>query len=100
MNILTVVVFILSLIVGFVVSLLIWAKQQRESSQLDWLEAVFVSVAGMVILIGWIGVLLASFGVFSLVAITVIIFLFMGGLFWWKRPFWSFGGFGINHDIE
>lgn len=87
MSFLTIALFGLSLIVGFAVSLLMWAKQYKMLPQIDWLEAIFVSVMGMVILVGWIGVLLASFGIFSLFAIASVIFLLVGWVFWYKRQF-------------
>lgn len=66
------------------VLLLIWAK---HAPQLDWLEAGFVSLLGTVILTGWLGTTLVSFGAFSLLKVTVGLFLAAAGLFLWQRPF-------------
>ncbi len=83
----SIIFFGASSIAGFVVLLLIWAKHQSERPQIDWLTAVFLSLVGLTVVIGWSGVLLASFGVFSLTAIAVILFLAVGGAIWWLRPF-------------
>lgn len=79
--------FSVSFMTGFVVSLLVWSKRQTAQSRIDWLEAVFLAFVGMVILVGWSGVILASFGVFSLNILSVILLLVAGGVVWWQRPF-------------
>lgn len=67
-----------------VVLLLIWA---RRAPQLDWLEAGFVSLLGTIILTGWLGTTLVSLGAFSLLNVTIGLFLATGSLFVWQRPF-------------
>ncbi len=66
------------------VFLLVWAK---FSPELDWLEAGFVSLIGSVIFIGWSGTILVTFGGFSLVAVTLGLFLAATGLYFYQRPF-------------
>ena len=87
LNYFAIFLFGFGLITGFVVSLLVWSKRQTDQSHIDWLEAVFVAFVGLVILVGWSGVLLASFGVFSLNTISVIVLLVVCGVAWWQRPF-------------
>lgn len=87
LNYFAVFFFTFSLIIGFVVSLLVWNKRQTERSRTDWLEAVFVALVGLIVLVGWFGVLLASFGAFSLTILAVMLLAVAGGVVWWQRPF-------------
>ncbi|MCA9929686.1 MAG: glycosyltransferase family 39 protein [Anaerolineales bacterium] len=81
--------FASALIATMLTVLLIWSKHLRHhaSARLDWVEASFVALVMTVILTGWIGVLLVSFGLFSLAAIGGILWLVVTGLLWWQRPF-------------
>ncbi len=84
------ILFFVALAIGFVVFLQLWNKQQREQQAIDWLEAVFVTIVGLVVFIGWVGTLLASFGVFSVAGVSVVVLLTTGALWLWQRPFSSF----------
>ncbi len=86
-NYFSIIFFSISLTAGFIAFLLLWAKQQRDRPQLDWLTAVFLSLVGLIVIVGWSGVLLASFGIFSLTGIALVLLLAAAGLGWRLRPF-------------
>jgi 4-amino-4-deoxy-L-arabinose transferase-like glycosyltransferase len=85
---LTILLFLVGLALAFSVSLLVWAKRAgaHTSHALNWLEGVFVAFVGVVAFIGWVGVLLASFGHFSMMAVTAVLLLASGVLLVWQRP--------------
>lgn len=80
--------FLVGLVLSFGVSLLLWAKRTGAHTPhaLDWLEGIFVAFVGVVAFTGWIGVLLASFGKFSLGGVTIILFIVATVLGVWQRP--------------
>ena len=53
-----------------IAGLVLWSKASRLA--LDWLEACFLSSVGTVVALGWIGVVLATLGFFSVLALGVI----------------------------
>ena len=53
---------------------------------MGWFEVVFVSVVGVVVFVGWVGVILASFGVFSLTILSLILLAVAGMALWFQRP--------------
>lgn len=83
-----ILLFLTGVVVAVALSLLVWAKRVGTctSHSLDWLEGAFVSFAMVVIFTGWVGVLLASFGRFSLPGITAVLLIVSGLLFLWQRP--------------
>jgi len=85
------ILFVASLIVAWAASLAVWSKQQRSnvhlSPEMDWCKALFVSVVSVVVFVGWIGVILASLGFFSLLTLSVILLAAAGAVFWFQRPF-------------
>jgi hypothetical protein len=84
--------FIVSVSAAGAVSLTIWSEHRKSSppsswaSQMDWVEAVFVSLVGITVLAGWVGTILASLGVFSLPALSVIILTVAGIAIWLRWP--------------
>jgi len=77
----TTLLFCFSALIMFVIMWHTW--QQTET---DWLESTFVSTVSLIVLIGWISTILASFGIFSLGALAVIVLLLACGLFYWLHP--------------
>lgn len=85
---LTILFFLIGWTAAFAVSLLVWAKRTGAHSphKLDWLEGVFVALLIVVVFAGWVGVLLASFGQFSLMGLTAVLILTFGVVLVWQRP--------------
>lgn len=71
---------------GFWTFLLVWQKRQG-ARKVDWLESVFVSLVSLIVLFGWAGVFLASFGNFSLAGVALVGLAIILGVWWWQRPF-------------
>ncbi|NIV35645.1 MAG: hypothetical protein GWN58_41185 [Anaerolineae bacterium] len=88
----TVGLFIVSVSAAGAVSLVVWSEHRRLSppssraSEMDWLEAVFISLVGIAVFAGWIGTILASLGVFSVAALSVIILAGAGVVIWRRWP--------------
>jgi 4-amino-4-deoxy-L-arabinose transferase-like glycosyltransferase len=84
--------FIVSVMAAGAVSLMVWSEHRRLSvsssraSEMDWLEAVFVSLVGIAVFAGWVGTILASWGVFSLAALSVIMLAVAGAVIWLRWP--------------
>lgn len=83
-SVFSVVCFLFAFGCAWIVVLLVWAHSTKAS--LDWLEAGFVSLLSVVIFLGWVSVLLASFGQFSLGKLAIVLFGIAGGVFLWRRP--------------
>jgi hypothetical protein len=86
---LTILLFVMGLAAAFVVSLLVWSKRAGAATHhgLDWLEGVFVALVSVVAFAGWVGVLLASFGRFSLGGMTAVLLITSAIVGVWQRPF-------------
>ncbi|MCB8944617.1 MAG: glycosyltransferase family 39 protein [Ardenticatenaceae bacterium] len=80
----TIILFLFSLVGAFTFCLWLWAKW---ASQLDWLTGLFVAFISVVTFTGWVGVVLASFGHFSLGGVTAVLLITSLLLAAWQRPF-------------
>jgi 4-amino-4-deoxy-L-arabinose transferase-like glycosyltransferase len=61
----------------------VWSKTARGSSASpDWSLALFLAVVSVVIFVGWIGVILASFNLFSVGLISIALSVGAGLLVW------------------
>ena len=71
------------------VQLSLWSRYSANSGTptLSWFSGLFVSFVGTVILTGWIGVLLVSFGFFSLLNVSLGLLWVAVGIGVWQRPF-------------
>ncbi|MEM7331958.1 MAG: glycosyltransferase family 39 protein [Chloroflexota bacterium] len=74
------------------VQLALWSRMTYQvdgEPSLSWLMGLFLAFMGTVIFVGWTGVVLVSFGQFSLLNVTLAALFLGGGLWLWKRPFAS-----------
>lgn len=81
----TILFFIGSVSVAGWILLRVWSEV-AGLLRMDWLEGGFLAAVSLIICIGWIGVILASLGVFSLTAIALIVLLVSVGVLLWRRP--------------
>ncbi|MBK8987158.1 MAG: glycosyltransferase family 39 protein [Chloroflexi bacterium] len=88
---LVVLLFIAVFLLAVGAALLVWggrnAAEQTAAAPLDWLEALFAALMTVVTLTGWLAVLLASLGRFSLLTLALLLLVAMGVVWWWRRPF-------------
>ncbi|MBN2006000.1 MAG: glycosyltransferase family 39 protein [Anaerolineae bacterium] len=82
---LSIVFFLVAFVCASEVALLVWAKPSRLSPPLDWLEGSFLALVSVLIFLVWAGVLLASFGGFSLGALSGILLVMAAGVFLQQR---------------
>jgi 4-amino-4-deoxy-L-arabinose transferase-like glycosyltransferase len=87
-----IVLFIIGQLIAWGGFLLWWAGSQERVEPTavfptDWLEAGFASLMGAVVLTGWLAVLLASFGYFSLLRLALLLLVIGLLLLVWQRPF-------------
>jgi 4-amino-4-deoxy-L-arabinose transferase-like glycosyltransferase len=87
----TIILFLNSLIITLAAFALVWSKGSAKvpalGNHIDWCEAIFVTVVSVVVFVGWIGVILASIGLFSLVALSIALLLTSGAILWYGRPY-------------
>ena len=80
--------FLVSFGAVFMALLRLWLQFARPSTanaaSVDWLEALFLSLIGTVIFTGWIGVLWASVGWFSLMALALVLLPLAGCIGWFS----------------
>lgn len=79
-----------SMLLALITSAALWSKktqQQPHSPPLDWAEALFVSFISVVLVTGWVALIWASFGRFSLLAVSLSLLLVSGVIVGWQRPF-------------
>lgn len=82
-----IILFLLSVSVVWFVSLHMWARwHSSKLEKMDWVEGGFLSFVTLVILIGWISVILDSLGIFSLLWLSIILFIITGLAIWFQRP--------------
>lgn len=81
-----IVFFVAGAILAFFAVLSLWGKLSSDSS-LDWLEAVFASAMLVVVFVGWISVVLASFGWFSLEVVSGVLLVTAVFILWWQHEF-------------
>jgi 4-amino-4-deoxy-L-arabinose transferase-like glycosyltransferase len=84
--------FIVSLFLLVGIFMLLWGTAGLEVKQTavyptDWLEAGFTALVAGIVLTGWLAVLLASFGYFSLLRLALLLLGIGLLLVVWKRPF-------------
>ncbi len=77
--------FLAAFICAWGVALLWWSQPSRPAPPLDWLEGGFVALVSVFILLGWLGVLLVSFGRFSLAALAAGLWVVAVFIFWQRR---------------
>ena len=82
--------FLFSAALALLSSLLAWSHRSATTVDaeptLDWAEALFVASVGVVVFTGWLAVILASFGSFSLPALSLSLLGGAGVLLWLHRP--------------
>jgi hypothetical protein len=88
-NTITIVLFVISLAMTWVAALIAWSKHTKSEAgppTLGWFEALFLSTVCTIVLAGWLGVLLASCGIFSIFYLALILLVISGIILWVHRP--------------
>lgn len=80
------IMFIVAAVGAWFALWMLWSTVAAEFP-MDWLEGSFLATISLVLVVGWVGVILASLGVFSLVGIALGLLLLIGGAVFWRRPF-------------
>lgn len=61
-------------------------SRSTGSRELDWVTGLFVASVSLVVLIGWVGVILASLGIFSLMALSIALLVITVIAIWLRWP--------------
>ena len=89
-SVITIGFFGAALLLALLLQLALWSKWSQSVAQkglaLDWVEAGFLAIVGGVIFVGWVGVLLVSFGLFSLFNVSLVLLAAAVGVWLWQRP--------------
>ncbi len=89
----TICLFLLAVTGLTAVQLALWSDTTRHVENMpsmSWLLGLFLPFVGTVIFSGWVGVLLVSFGQFSLLNVSIASLVAAVALFLWKRPSFRF----------
>ena len=91
-NIIVVAFSILGAACAFLAILQIWSDLSAHNEPMEWFEACFVSIISVVAIVGSVGVVLVSFGRYSLLALAVVMWGIGIAIFATKRSLgpWRF----------
>ena len=84
-NTLTLVLFAVAFTALVITWLILWSEHSGPR-KLDWLAAIFAAVIGGIVIVGWVGVVLATFGFFSLTLLSILVLMVAGAVLWRQRP--------------